>query len=223
MTEIKIKNAGVTKKNLSMTLIIIPFILLFSMIMIFNVLTHNFGSTIGWLGGMTIYWLFWCLAFPIFLLGWYDVKELFIKSKWELTKPIWLGLFLLIFPPLMAILFGPFRGRVGKATPLILLLSLIFAIINATLEELLWRGVYPKIFPKNIYLGYLYPSLGFALWHVAPLISNFSIQGAIAMVGGGLIIGLCWGYLAWRTGSIKWTIVSHIILDFSGLIAVTLI
>jgi membrane protease YdiL (CAAX protease family) len=38
-------------------------------------------------------------------------------------------------------------------------------MVDGTLEEVLWRGVYVREFPRQIVLGYLYPSLGFAVWH----------------------------------------------------------
>jgi hypothetical protein len=33
----------------------------------------------------------------------------------------------------------------------------------------------------------------------------------------GKILGLCWGWIAYHTGSIRWTVVSHVLLDFAGL------
>jgi hypothetical protein len=32
--------------------------------------------------------------------------------------------------------------------------------------------------------------------------------------GGALVIGLSYGWVAWCTGSIRWTVVSHICLNF---------
>jgi membrane protease YdiL (CAAX protease family) len=36
-------------------------------------------------------------------------------------------------------------------------------------------------------------------------------------VGAAAMSGLQWGWVAWRTGSIRWTTVSHVLFDFSGL------
>lgn len=74
-------------------------------------------------------------------------------------------------------------------------------------------------FPKGIWLGYLYPALGFAAWHLTPLSVRPSAMpgGAGGFAAGALFLGLCWGWVAWRTGSIRWTVVSHVLTDFLGL------
>jgi hypothetical protein len=130
---------------------------------------------------------------------------------------------LLLIPPILG--FSTAFPRALKEAmsnsnlSLIIPLSALIALVNATLEELLWRGAYVRAFPKRIWLGYLYPALGFALWHLAPLSVRPSAMpgGAASFVAGAFILSLCWGWIAWWTGSIRWTVVSHILLDLSGL------
>jgi membrane protease YdiL (CAAX protease family) len=45
-------------------------------------------------------------------------------------------------------------------------------------------------------------------------------DGAFSFVLSTLAIGLSYGWVAWRTGSIRWTVVSHICLNFLGLGAI---
>jgi hypothetical protein len=37
------------------------------------------------------------------------------------------------------------------------------------------------------------------------------------------IFGLCWGYVAWRTRTIRWSVYSHILTNIAGMAAITFI
>jgi membrane protease YdiL (CAAX protease family) len=76
-----------------------------------------------------------------------------------------------------------------------------------------------NIFPENWLLGYVYPTLGFGLWHLAPLsvIPNRAPGGSLSFVAVSVSLGLIWGWVAMRSKSILWTSVAHILFDFSGL------
>jgi uncharacterized protein len=91
--------------------------------------------------------------------------------------------------------------------------------MNGTLEELLWRGVFVTVFHSSWLLGVLLPTIGFAVWHVAPqLVHPSRAPGRTAsfvLVSG--VLGLMWGRVAFTTGSILRTAISHVLFDFSGL------
>jgi len=54
-------------------------------------------------------------------------------------------------------------------TPIMIItIGIPVAIINGTYEEILWRGLYVKIFPNKVMLGLIYPTIGFAIWHISP-------------------------------------------------------
>jgi membrane protease YdiL (CAAX protease family) len=64
------------------------------------------------------------------------------------------------------------------------------------------------------------PSVGFGLWHLAPQSVSTGLGnpgGAVAFVGVATLFGLCLGWVAYRTGSIRWPVISHVLLDFAGL------
>lgn len=84
------------------------------------------------------------------------------------------------------------------------------------MEELLWRGVFVNYWPRNFMWGVLYPSVGFGLWHLAPQIIH-PAANPLAFAVGSIVIGLCWGWVAWRTRSLRATTISHIFTDGSGL------
>jgi uncharacterized protein len=101
----------------------------------------------------------------------------------------------------------------------LVLLSIPLSLVNALAEELLWRGVYASAYPGNLWLGHLYPAVGFAVSHFSPLsaISSSMPGGSVSFVVGALVWGIAWSWVAWRSRSVRWTIVSHFLLDYAGL------
>ena len=61
--------------------------------------------------------------------------------------------------------------------------------------------------------------MGFGLWHLAPVGVRPATYpgGAVSFVGVATLWGLIYGWVAQRNGSLRWTILSHNLLDFSGL------
>lgn len=195
----------------------LPVIQILSTYLSFIILVNHFGLKIGYFLGFVFYWCFWCLFIPYLLLGNNSFKSMFKNNNIFEDKIKWLNLILLIIPPILAFIFGPFLERIQSAPLYVILLSIPYGMINGIAEEVLWRGLFIKIFPVSFFWGFLYPSLGFALSHAAPLAVNPSSIGVIPFIASALFIGLCWGWVAFRTKSIRWTIISHILLDISGI------
>jgi membrane protease YdiL (CAAX protease family) len=78
---------------------------------------------------------------------------------------------------------------------------------NGFFEEVLWRGVYVKLFPRSVFYGMLWPSFWFAIWHYAPG-SIFDGNVAGLMIGAGFM-GLYLSYLTRKTNTLWWAIVVH--------------
>jgi membrane protease YdiL (CAAX protease family) len=113
--------------------------------------------------------------------------------------------------------FLPYFREAGIGT---ILLALVFALINGTLEELLWRGALIATYPKKIWIGYIYPTLFFSAWHIAPelILPNPLSGGALSFICGALVMGFAWGWIAWRSRSILLTTVAHILTNFFGFV-----
>ncbi len=113
-------------------------------------------------------------------------------------------------------------GREFLRAPLnLILVAVPAATLNGLCEEILWRGLYAKMFPKNFWLAILFPAVGFALWHLVPL-SVFSDGNQWAFILSTFFLGLAYGFIAYRTGSVIWTAISHSlngILALSGMLA----
>lgn len=200
-------------------LLLAPPLLLLATYLSFQKLVRRFGPKRGYLGGFLVYWIGWCLLLPLWVLGPSQLRELFRDRHPRLGRPRWLGLLCLGLPLLLGYgyEFPRVLRKVQGAT--VFLLSGILALVNGTLEEVLWRGTYLRVFPDSWLLGTLYPTLGFAVWHFAPqsVFPNPRPGGNLLLVVVAGVMGLLWGWVAKRTRSIRWTVVSHVLFDYSGL------
>ena len=195
-----------------------PTVLIAIMLWAFRKGHGRFGFPLGYLLAFGLYWIGWCLIFPAFLLGgWRALVDLFqpVAAFGALS---WVTHLLLWWPIVFPLLFM-FLPRLRKANWAILLASLALGIVIGVTEEILWRGVYLRLFPGNIWLGLLYPSLLFGLWHICPLsvLANKLPGGAASFVIYAVLLGLTYGLAAQRTGSIYWPTVAHVIHDTLGL------
>jgi membrane protease YdiL (CAAX protease family) len=90
-------------------------------------------------------------------------------------------------------------------------------VTTALAEEALWRGTPVAAFPNDPVLGWLWPALGFTLWHLVPLTASCSSRGRkIQTLFGAALIGFGNGWLAWRTRSLVATSVAHALTDAGG-------
>jgi uncharacterized protein len=140
-----------------------------------------------------------------------------------LSRPNWLVAGLWAFITLVSILI--YGKDFLRASPTLILLAIPVAMINGIGEEILWRGLYVRMFPDNFLLAILYPSIGFAFWHLVPL-SIFSDGNKWKFILSTFFLGLAYGFIAYKTGSVAWTAISHSIngiLALSGAIAPSII
>lgn len=184
----------------------LPLLLLLVMTGVFAVAARSLGAEAGYLFGFGFYWLFWCLLVPRWLLGraefvaiLRDRAPLFSRSN-RLAATLWVAI------TLIAVLM--YAGEFVQAPLTLILLAVPLATVNGVCEEILWRGLYVRLFPGNPWLAILYPSLGFALWHFAPQ-AIFPAENVIAFVVSTFFLALPYAYIAYRTDSAKWTAISH--------------
>jgi membrane protease YdiL (CAAX protease family) len=99
------------------------------------------------------------------------------------------------------------------------LLTLAFApvaIITGTCEEVLWRGAYVRAFRGSVLLACIYPTLGFAISHISPLLVYPADGGVLPFLLSTFFLGLAFGWVAYKTGTAKWTAITHSLI---GLLA----
>jgi hypothetical protein len=172
-------------------LLITPPFLLLTTFLTYNGLAAVLGVKFGYFGGFCFYWIIWCLLLPYWVLKPRGLRELLRDGHPRLGRPAWLGPACLFVPPVVAYAFC-FPHALLHATPLIILTSIPLAIVNATMEEVLWRGTYVTIFPRHVVVGYLYPAMGFGIWHLAPLsiVPSTMSGGSLSFVIFAVVLGL---------------------------------
>lgn len=173
------------------------------------------GRRGGFTVGLLFYWMVWCLLVPFAVLGRAGFRALFARSARELRLR---DAVLLMLPP--AVGFSsifPLLLWIGNSK--LFAAAAAIAIVNGTCEEVLWRGAYLKVFGNRLWGSLLYPAIGFGLWHIAPLLAHWSWSPwrALWLAGSATLVGLAYGLVARHCGSIRWTIFSHILMNFAGL------
>jgi len=191
-------------------LLIIPVILIASTAFVFFVFSNIFGNDLGYLIGFSFYYFVWCYSIPILMLGKEGFVSLFTEMNPLFTRKNWyliLIFSLLVIGTLMMYLIPV----INDATIPLILLALPIAVIHGIGEEALWRGLYVKNFPKNLFLGIIFPTITFALWHLSPQIIYSAENGIFNFLLSTFFLGLSYSIIAYKTGSIKWVALLHII------------
>jgi hypothetical protein len=217
------KTSGLTWTKLTprqMVLLATPPILWGTTYVAFKRLGERFGATRGYLGGFLFYWICWCLLLPLWIVGPRKLRDMFRESRPRLGKPAWLGVTLLggpVIAPYAAVVASPAEAK--EADLKTILYSAAFSLVNGTMEEVLWRGAYVALFPENWLWGYVYPSVGFGVWHLSPqvIFPYKGPGGAVGFATAAVFLGASWGWVAKQTRSIRWTALAHILNDFPGL------
>jgi membrane protease YdiL (CAAX protease family) len=198
-----------------MVLVLAPPFLLLTARITYRRAARLWGRERGYLVGFLFYWVVWCGLLPLATVGPSGFREMFRPPHPPFGRPNWLGLLLLVIPPLSMFL-TTFRTRVASLGVVVLVVSALHALANGTMEEVLWRGTYLSAFPDSWLWGLLYPSVWFGLWHLAPQVvyPHEGPGGAWAFSLAAIVLGLVWGWVAMTSGSIRWTVIAHILLDF---------
>ena len=130
---------------------------------------------------------------------------------------------LLTWLPVGATLVLVFWPSAPRLSAPVLAAIVALALANGVTEELFWRGVFVAAFPDDSRLGLIYPTVLFGIVHVAlALIPGVRYEGGpLALVGGGVLLGLAWGVVVWRTRDLRSVTVAHVLTNvfaWSGLV-----
>lgn len=202
-------------------LLALPVLLILSTALVFVFASNWLGKEFGYLIGFIFYWFVWCLLVPLFILRREGIGALFKEENPLFQKSNWLPAVLLVTIIVITVIMYP-PSRLLSAPVKLLIIAIPVATINGICEELLWRGLYVKAFQGNFVLGVIYPSIGFALWHISPQLVIPAETGIWPFVLSTFFLGISYGWISYRTSSIKWNAISHSIggiLDLGGAIA----
>lgn len=135
--------------------LVAPVALTASTFVVFNWSVATFGLRWGYLTGFAFFWLVWCLGFSWWALGTRGLVDVFRDVHPRLPSPASLWVLLLAVPVVGGFL-TVWLPSAAAATIGVVVVALAIAAVNATLEELLWRGVYIRLFADRLLLGWLY-------------------------------------------------------------------
>lgn len=188
--------------------IILSPVLVLVMFSVYQGFATIFGRTLGWYAGFAVYWPVFCVLIPLILVG---SNQLFKDYRIIKINPSYIAVFL--FPAFMT-LIGSFLMSTAERdlTGLIVWIGMSFG--NGIFEEILWRGVYPNLFPNNKLFGFVWPATWFSIWHFAPGSLSQTFQPFV-LVLGALMLGVFLGWGAFKTKSLFWASTGH---TLSGLI-----
>jgi len=190
-------------------LLLLPLILIATTALVFYVSSNLLGNNLGYIIGFSFYYIFWCYGATLALMG----KKGFV-SQFKEVNPLFskknLYLIIIFFMIALGTVIMYLIPSINKATLSLILIAIPIAIVHGVGEETLWRGLYIKTFPKNIFWGVIYPSIAFALWHLSPQIV-FTSENLPGFVASTLFLGSSYAIIAYKTGSIKWVALLHVL------------
>ena len=187
------------------------------MALVFPALVRLLGPRRGFSAAFAVYWSL-NLGLALALLGPRRAACLLARRPVESSSPL-LAALLLTAPPLAAAAHAVALRLDDPDAPSVAV-SAGVAGLNAVSEELLWRGLPAELFPDDALRGWLWPALGFTLWHAAPLWASPQPRRVRLFVGAA-VMGLGFGRLTWRSRSLRGTVAAHALTDLSLVQAVT--
>jgi membrane protease YdiL (CAAX protease family) len=187
---------------------------------VFRAATTALGSKWGYLAGLAVYWLY-TLSITWIVAGKekrYLVGILGGEAASRQRLPIGLAA-LLPVPAVFLISFLPHIGRLSPATGAVVLLA---AVLNGSIEEIYWRGLYLKEYGHSLPVGLGLSTLLFTTWHFSLWNAEGIVyQGGLpALMGGAFVMGLLWSFVSRSVKNIKMCLLAHIIVNicaFTGL------
>jgi membrane protease YdiL (CAAX protease family) len=199
--------------------LIAPAYLILSTLLVFQLTAQFHDPDVRRVAGFVWYALVGGVLFPLLILGREGYRSLFGPARQRLSPGQLAGL---AVPPILAVLLAsPLVYADARARIIVVIAGI--ALVNGVLEEVFWRGLFARVFRDDAVRGVLYPAVVFALWHVW-LLPRWSVAAppvqSLPVFFAALAIGLVYGWVAWRTGSIRWTAISHVLLNAAGASAV---
>lgn len=194
---------------------LMPAVMPLAMKAVFAASTRRFDAERGYQAGFAMYWATcWTLAGVI--VGPRRLRALWRLPEQVLPTPRTVAAVLLVAPPLGA-LATEWVPNARAAGPAAVTVAAGIGITNALAEETLWRGVPVATFPDDPIRGWLWPAVGFTVWHLVPLSTRHTTaRRRTSVLGGAAVIGLGYGWIAQRTHSLGAVATAHALTDSCG-------
>lgn len=194
-----------------------PLLLIAATLVVFLALMP-LGDRLAYVAGVLVYWLAAGVLLPLLLVGREGYDGMFAKPVVQRDWSLRLGLLLLALPVIAGFLFV-FPSLFPVESNVLLPLMAAYAIVNGFCEEVFWRGMFARRFGAHPWLGVVYPAVLFSIWQLVPwaLFRGRLDVPAVVFMAAALGIGLVYNWVAWRTRSIRWTTLAHVLTNLSGI------
>lgn len=175
--------------------------------------TTFFGAKWGYVTGLAGYWVY-CLV-----IAWLvsDGNLNYFKSIWNGQHHAKYGTWFSLVPfiPVLGVFSVSFLPNVAQLTFSTGILLVIVAVLNGSIEELYWRGLYLLEYPNNTRIGFVLASFLFGAWHISLWFAKGVVykDGFLALVGGAYMLGLIWTWVARSSRNLRTVIASHILVN----------
>jgi membrane protease YdiL (CAAX protease family) len=192
----------------------IPAAVPLTMTVVFDLLRRRTTARAAYNSGFLVYWLGWCLAVPMWLLGPREAARLLVTGR-PLPR---VHLVLLAIPVAGAVgaELIPHRRQIDVPTAAVMAAT---AAVNAAGEELLWRGVFIRDPGSRRSMTMVWSLIGFALWHFAPQRVLPSRMGRWRFVAASAAVGITSTLAAQKSGGLRQVVVAHALADACGVTA----
>ncbi len=173
-------------------------------------LKNTYSPFESYILGLLGYWL--CLVVTVFLLVKKD-RELISKVLALIANSKKSSISVLAFIPVILVFIVAIIPSIEQLTIRVVICSTILGIYNGLIEELFWRGI-TIIKSDGSLLFVVCSTVLFGIYHFAYLVLSLTYQGgALALVGGALVMGIIWLTVSLKTKSITASIIAHQIVN----------
>jgi uncharacterized protein len=180
---------------------------------LFQLTTTFLGPKWGYVTGFLGYWAY-CLVTAWLLSGseWNYFKNMWTRERAnKYTKWISLAAFI----PVFGVFFVSFLPNISKLSLSAGALLIFTVVLNGTIEEIYWRGLYLLEYPDDARIGFFLSLLLFGAWHVSLWFARGIVykDGFLALVGGAYGLGLIWTWVARSNGNLRAVVPAHILTN----------
>jgi hypothetical protein len=189
-------------------LLLSPLIITFFLRLTATLLNRHPGSWV-WVPFVLIYWLTLTVTVKLAPLS-FTLKEIFRKSSGR-----WYWSVIVVILGLGGISYL-FENAAYYRIPQYVCAGVVFSLINPVFEEVYWRKMFIDSYPQRKYVIVLYSTTLFALMHYVTLgvISAPNQEPIILPIT--FAAGLLWSVVYIKTKTLRYVILSHMLMDVFG-------
>ena len=207
-------------KNNKTVLLLSSFLVFPFTLVVFRAATTMLSPRWGFLVGIVFYWAYALSIIWILTTREKGYLRSLFRTKLKIKYQYLFSATALL--PAACVFFISFLPALRHLSLLTGILVLVAALINGTIEEIYWRGLYLKEYHNSLGIGLFLSTILFATWHFSLWFAKGIVYkgGLLVLVGSAFLMGLLWSFVSRKLENIKICIIAHILVNifaFTGL------